>query len=236
MRIGTALLIGFLLIICAPLTVAASSTICAPPVLTNIQISEETAGYNIDIQYPVLCAPAASKTIRDYVTRSLSEFKMDFPEHDLTDYRHKHQMMTEYDAWTTEGGRLISVKIQEMVYTGGAHPNNWPVTWVFDMTDGHVLTLDDIFISKRDALIEVAEIVLSVLIESLGEMYVSDMLDSGTIPVEKNYEDFILNKEGVVFFFAPYQVAPYASGQQIVTIPYDRLDKLLTPEIKAILQ
>ena len=123
-----------------------------------------------------------------------------------------------------------------MIYTGGAHPNNWPVTWIFDMADGHVLDLDDIFISKRDALIELALIVREVLTESLGDMYLLDMLEDGTIPAARNFNDFVLNDEGVVFFFAPYQVAPYAAGQQVVTVPYDWLDELLKPEIKTILK
>ena len=236
MRRGTALLVLFTFMICSPVSAGQPLKMCAPAVLSEIHISQETAGYSIDIKYPVLCVPKASRTIRDYVTNSLSAFKMYFPEHDLTAYRHKHQMITEYEVWVAGRGRLASVKLQEMVYTGGAHPNNWPVTWVFDMTDGRVLDLDDIFISKRDALIELAQIVREVLAKTLGDMHVSEMLDSGTGPTVKNYDDFILNEDGVVFFFAPYQVAPYAAGQQVVTIPYARLDELLKPEIKIILK
>ncbi len=236
MRLGTALLILFLFMFCSPVSAAQRLKICAPAVLSEIHIPQETAGYSIDIKYPVLCASKASRAIRDYVTSSLSSFKMEFPEHDLTAYRHKHQMITGYEVWVAGRGRLASVKLQEMIYTGGAHPNNWPVTWIFDMADGHVLDLDDIFISKRDALIELALIVREVLTESLGDMYLLDMLEDGTIPAARNFNDFVLNDEGVVFFFAPYQVAPYAAGQQVVTVPYDRLDELLKPEIKTILK
>jgi len=210
--------------------------VCAPAMLSSILIAEETAGYDIDIEYPVLCAQRASQTIRDHVTRSLSDFKMEFPEHDLSDYPHKHQMTIDYAIWLAGRGRLASVKLQVMIYTGGAHPNHWPVTWTFDMTDGHTLDLNDIFINKQDALIKIAEIVRDTLGETLGGMRVESMLQDGTTPVAKNYADFILNEEGVVFFFAPYQVAPYASGQQVVTIPYQRLAQHLRPEIKSMLQ
>jgi hypothetical protein len=208
---------------------------CSPAMMSSIRIAEETAGYDIDIEYPVLCSPEATQAIRDHVTRSLSDFKMEFPEHDLSDYPHKHQMITEYAIWLAGHGRLASVKLQEMVYTGGAHPNNWPVTWVFDLTDGHMLTLSDIFVDRQDALIKIAEMVRDMLGKTLGDMHVESMLQDGSTPTTTNYADFILNDEGVAFFFAPYQVAPYASGQQVVTIPYERLDKHLTPEIKTIL-
>jgi len=209
--------------------------ICTPIFLDDIQIEEETAGYIIGINYPVLCSADATRTIRDHVTRSLSDFKKDFPEHDLRDYPVKHEMIVEHAIWPAGNGRLASVKLQVMVYTGGAHPNHWPVTWVFDMTDGEALDLDDIFINEQDALIEIAPMVREVLIAKLGQMYLPDMLDDGTTPVVSNYDDFILNDEGIVFYFAPYQVAPYAAGQQMVTIPYGDVKELLTAEIKEII-
>ena len=123
-----------------------------------------------------------------------------------------------------------------MVFTGGAHPNYWPVTWVFDMTDGHVLDPGDIFLNEQDALIEVARIARQELKKTLGDMSLQDMVDDGTTPVAINFKDFILDKDAMILFFAPYQVAPYAAGQQTVTIPYDRLVSHLTPEIQAILK
>ncbi len=232
----SALLFFILSILWSPVLATAQTKVCAPAVLSAITIAEETAGYSIDITYPVLCSPNANRIIRDHVTRSLSVFKMEFPEHDLTEYRHKHQMMTDAAVWTAAQGLLASVKLQVMIFTGGAHPNNWPETWVFDMTDGHVLELSDIFTNERDALIAIEPMVREVLMASLGEMYNSDMLDSGTTPTSANYEAFILNDEGIAFFFAPYQAAPYAAGQQIVTIPYERLAEFLTPEIAARVQ
>lgn len=211
-------------------------TVCAPIVYDAIQINEETAGYSISIEYPVLCDPDASRTIRDHVTRLLSDFKKDFPGNDLRDYPVKHDMHITYAVWPAARERLASVKLGVSVFTGGAHPNHWPVTWIFDMADGETLGLDDVFINRKDALIEIAPMVRKVLIASLGDMYAADMLADGTTPVAGNYDDFILNDEGVVFFFAPYQVAPYAAGEQVVTIPYARLAKFMKPEFKAMLR
>ncbi len=210
-----------------------AQTVCAPAVLSSIEIKEETAGYSIELEYPVLCSPAASRVVRDYVTRSLGDFKADFPEHDLREYPHKHQMITQYSMWRAGSGRYASVKLQVMVYTGGAHPNHWPVTWVFDMTDGHVVTLSDVFTDEVAALATITPMVREVLQQSLGEMAVPSMLEPGTTPQAENYADFILNTEGIAFFFAPYQVAPYAAGQQVVTIPWERVADLLTPAMKS---
>lgn len=208
-----------------------TGTICAPALLNEISIKEQTAGYSIGIKYPVLCSSEATRTVRDHVTRSLSEFKADFPEHDLSDYPHKHEMITEYSIWEAGSGRYASVKLQVMVFTGGAHPNHWPVTWVFDLTNGAALTLDDIFIDVQNSLKAIAPMMRKTLYQSLGDMANPDMLDDGTRPVMPNYDGFIINNEGIAFFFAPYQVAPYAAGQQVVTIPWGNITFLIQPEL-----
>lgn len=233
MRLG--LFVILILVLCF-VTPSFAQSVCAPAVVSSIDINEETSGFSIDVKYPVLCSSAATRVIRDHVMRSVGDFKADFPEHDLSDYRHKHEMLTDYSVWRTGKGRYASIKLQVMVYTGGAHPNHWPVTWVFDMTNGSVLRLADIFTDKMKALVAIAPMVRDVLRESLGQMALSSMLDSGTIPKPKNYADFIINDEGIAFFFAPYQVAPYAAGQQVVTIPWGQVQELLTPAMKEVME
>lgn len=209
-------------------------TICAPMVVDSVEIKEETTAYSIQINYPVLCDPDATRTMRDHVTRSLADFKKDSFDNGLPGASHMNSMAIEYAVWPAAKGRLASVKLQVMVYTGGAHPNNWPVTWVFDLTDGEPLALDEIFKDPNTALQDIAHRVRTTLSHSLGEMLLPDMLNDGTTAVAANYADYIMNDEGMVFFFAPYQVAPYAAGQQVVTIPWKGLKKHLRPEIRKI--
>lgn len=226
MRLGCVLSLFLSICLVAP---ALAQSVCAPIVLSSINIREETAGYVIGMEYPVLCQPEARHIIRDEMTKTLGEFKADFPEHDLTAYPRKHEMLSEYEVWKAGHGRYASVKIQVMVYTGGAHPIHWPMTWVFDMTDGRVLGLEDIFNDVGAALGRIAPMVRDVLKAKLGEMAFPDMLDPGTAPTEENYRFFIITEEGVAFFFSHYQVAPYVAGQQVVTIPWEQLDGVLTP-------
>lgn len=232
---------ALLLITCLLSTPALAREVCLPPdltpctpaVLDAVQIVEDTPGFAVDIDYPVLCAAPANRVIRDYVTTVLADFKKDFPEHDRSAYPHKHTMDVRYAAWTALGERVVSVKLHTTVFSGGAHPNNWPETWVFDLGDGHPLALDDIFVNVRDALAVIAPMVRETLAASLGRMNQPDMLADGTLPTAANYQDFILTDEGVAFFFAPYQVAPYAAGEQVVTLPYATLGELLRPAILA---
>lgn len=204
---------------------------CAPLALTAVAIKEETTGFSIDAEYPVLCRAEANQVIRDFVSNTIFDLKKLDPAHDLHFFPHKYELITRYAAWPSPGVRFGSVKLHVMVYSGGAHPNNWPMTWVFDMTDGSLVTLDRLFSDPEQALRTVSAACREVLIPALGQMYVKEMLDPGLEPVEDNFERFVLTTEGAAFFFAPYQVAPYAAGEQVVTIPYGDLAPFLTPEM-----
>ena len=208
---------------------------CAPPVVSEARIHETTKGYDIDVAYPVLCEPAATRAIRDTVTNMVESFKAIDPDHDQTAFPHRYEMTGDYAVWPAAGGRIASVKLQLSQYTGGAHAMPAAVSWVFDLADGQTLELSDLFIDERTALREIAEMIRPVLRESLGDMFQPEMLEDGTMPTPDNYAVYILNEQGVAFFFLPYQVAPYAAGEQAVTLPFERIRHLLEPRLLAVL-
>jgi hypothetical protein len=49
----------------------------------------------------------------------------------------------------------------------------------------------------------------------------------GASPVEDNFRVFTLTNAALVLHFEAYQVSNYASGQQTVVIPFDKLAPLL---------
>ena len=205
---------------------------CTPLVLTAITIREETTGFSVDAEYPVLCQGQANWTIRDFVSNTVFDLKKLDPGHDLTEFPHKYELHTRYAVWPSPGNRYASVKLDVAVYSGGAHANHWPMTWVFDLTDGHSLTLDELFTDTDAALADLAGVCRGVLPGPLGGMYVPEMVEAGTEPFFENYARFVLTSDGLALFFPPYQVAPFAAGEQVVTIPYAHLDALLRPEFR----
>lgn len=231
-RTLTLLITLFLLL--GPSTLRAAPP-CSPPVLGSVTIQEQTAGFKVDAEYPVLCRTEPTRAVRDYVSAAVREFKKTDPGHDLRRFPHPYEMLTRYAVWPAQDGRYVSVKLHVMAYTGGAHPNNWPMTWVFDATDGREISLDHLFPDREAALTKVSNLCREVLSRSLGGMLVPDMLDAGLRPEAGNFSRFVLTDEGVAFFFGPYQVAPYAAGEQVVTIPYDSLGGFLALDIAAVI-
>lgn len=228
----TLTLLTALFLLLGPSTLRAAPP-CAPPVLGAVTIEERTPGFKVDAEYPVLCRAEPTRALRDYVSGAVREFKMTDPDHDLRRFPHPYELITRYAVWPAQDNRFVSVKLHVMAYTGGAHPNNWPMTWVFDMQGGGEITLDRLFPDREAALAKVSGLCREVLSRSLGGMLVPDMLDAGLTPTADNFNRFILTSEGVAFFFGPYQVAPYAAGEQVVTIPYDHLGGLIAPDIAA---
>jgi len=238
MRPLSAALLALLLISLLPLPAAAGTdaAFCSPGVLGEIRQAETTRAFHVDVAYPVPCAPDAARTLRDHVADTVRDFKETDPEHDLAFFPHPYELIVQYETASAAHGRLLSVRLHTMAYTGGAHPNNWPDTWVFDLADGRALTLDDLFPARDGALRLLAPYVRTQLRNALDQMALDDMLLPGTEPTPDNYARFTLTGQGLTFLFPPYQVAPYAAGEQHVTIPMDRLAPLLRPSLGALLR
>lgn len=221
-----------LLILAAPCPAAPP---CAPPVLSAVTVREETAGFSVDVEYPVLCPPRARRMVRDMAGNLVSDFKKPAPDHDLTDFPHKYSLRVRYAVWSAAAGRLASVRLGVSAYTGGAHGNHWPMTEVFDMALDRPVTLDDLFTDMGAGLAAASRLVRRPLRAALGDMYVPDMFEDGLAPMDRNFSRFVLTDEGVAFFFPPYQVAPFAAGEQTVTVPYASLAPFLASKLKQLL-
>nr|WP_321258168.1 DUF3298 domain-containing protein [uncultured Pseudodesulfovibrio sp.] len=218
--------VAIMLILFTPALLMAG-TKCTPLVLSEIHVEEETAGFIVDTRYPVLCAKTANRTLRDWVGHRLFDFKKFDPDHDLSEFPHKYEMTMNYSVWPAASERFASVKLDVDVYSGGAHPNHWPMTWVFDMTNGTTITLEELFTDMDTALPAVSSMCRAVLLRTLGPE-LKDMIFSGTKPLEENFSRYILNDQGIIFIFPHYQVAPYSSGEQVVTIPYAHITEYFT--------
>jgi hypothetical protein len=133
----------------------------------------------------------------------------------------------------TASPRLLSIRFDELKYTGGAHPNTTFESFVFDIATQARLTLGDIFTDEKAALA-----VLSELATRRMRLAIDGALDpEGLAPRAENFRVFVLDGADLVFTFPPYQVASYAQGTQSFRAPlcHPRLLPLLKPAFKAAL-
>ncbi len=115
---------------------------------------------------------------------------------------------------------ILSIVLDFSVYyAGAAHPGHYAITVVWDAERGRALTTRDLFPATAEWEQVVSREVIPILERDLGDMADSSWIQEGAGPRAENFSRWALVEEGLIVFFDPYQVAPYAAGPQAVTIP-----------------
>lgn len=103
--------------------------------------------------------------------------------------------------------------------TGAAHPSNFQFSENFDLTTGEKLSLGDCFTDPDAGRVRVLD-----LLEQKGA-------DAGysraVLEAELNDTYFYLSDQGLVIYYQPDTLAPYAAGLLEFTLPYADLQDLL---------
>jgi len=126
--------------------------------------------------------------------------------------------------------KVLSLFGNNVVFSGANHPERTCVSASYDMQTGDVLTLASIM--HKDASVnDICKLVLERLDELaegdyLYENYKSTVTQrfSGDASTD---EAWYFTQTGLCFYFAPYEIAPYASGVITVEIPYEKLKTIL---------
>lgn len=120
----------------------------------------------------------------------------------------------------------VSVVAYNSVYLGGAHSDSDQAAMNFDLASGSLMSLSSIFKTKYK------EQILDKLLHELSELESSFMLFDGyEATVREKFEqmpadmtqNWYLTNRGVVFFYNPYEISPYASGVVSVELSYAEL-------------
>ena len=149
------------------------------------------------------------ESLNRYVSEKLDEIKTSFLEEMKLATEQNNQIYTlnvTYDSYETE--EYLSFVFYIETYTGGAHPNLeiWTVVW--DKTNRLIVTNESF---TKEFLEKVSE-------ETRGDLLMNPKITSstwlfeGTKPIKENFKSFVYTNGGLLFFFSPYQVAPYSSG------------------------
>lgn len=133
------------------------------------------------------------------------------------------------------GARVLTFKISDYVYFGGAHgsENTYIVSYqVPELTQLGLLDL----ILDADTMRKEAEAQFKVLRQidpsaNLG----SDGSESENVTQFVISENFGVTKDGLLFIYNPYEIAPYSEGDISLLIPFDKLGSVFSPRGKHVL-
>ena len=171
----------------------------------------------------------AHKSIYDYLFR----YKKELPSPaDTSIDLESPSFKNEYDqkiGVVFNRDNMVILSSYTFDYSGGAHPNHGTTFFCVDVENKKRLSLSDILIIDSAKISSILEKVF----RKERKMPASDKLN--TLLFE-NYilpnENFYFNKMGIVFYYNPYEIAPYAYGTTELFIPFTSLAPFLKPSFK----
>lgn len=134
-----------------------------------------------------------------------------------------------YDPMRIDSG-VLSLFGHTVTYSGGIHPDTASVSVTYDLVTGSVLSLGDL-LTEGSTPEDLARLATEALSQSgySGSLY-SDYADSVAARFSGSWErdtGWYLSREGLVFYFSPYDIAPYAVGTVVAQISYENLTGIL---------
>lgn len=125
--------------------------------------------------------------------------------------------------------KVLFYQLDHYSFAGGAHPNTFRSYHAFDLQTGKELQMKT-FVSDSVALLNLVEayfrktekISKDVNLEEEGYFLLNNQF---SIPVS-----YVFTPKGVLFYYNPYEIAPYARGAIQFTIPYTELNGIMDRE------
>ena len=126
--------------------------------------------------------------------------------------------------------RVLTLLYNDYMYTGGAHGSYGYEGYCFDLSDGHLITLQELS-SDYESLAAFLTDYMVQLVESDEELALR--IDTTWLPEGSGYGDLLspllregswyFGSEGLVIFPDLYEISSYAAGIVEFVIPYDAL-------------
>lgn len=118
---------------------------------------------------------------------------------------------------------ILSLYGEYVEYKGSAHPEVNPLSLTYDMTTGQAVTSSEILVKGSDE--QLLGAVLGALINQQDILY--EGYEDTVKELFLSKQNWYLSEEGIVFYYSPYEIAPYSAGVVTATVPYQALSGIL---------
>jgi hypothetical protein len=220
-------------------------------VARQIEEKNKKLKYEIAVEYPQLTGSVDpnfekfNQTVRSLITKKVADFKKemtpsaDEPAPDEANESAAESLGSDINisyAVVLAKDDLISIEFTVSSYSAGAaHPNSYTEVVNFDLKNGKLLKLADLFLPGSKYVQTLATYCIQALKKQAKEQGADAMLDDdwiqkGAAPELTNYDNWNITNKGLGITFDPYQVGPYAAGPQHVLVPYSALKEIIKPD------
>lgn len=228
-----------LIVSAVALTTAVGSSLLtsAPPISQQVTLNfvpfyerNEDAAYTIEAQIPQLTGSddprvqAFNQTLNEIVKKEVDIYRQEFlqvnplPDHGISLVVTSELVSQIADIW--------SLRFVISLYGLSANQGLDSITVNYDLDQGRELALDELFLPNSNYFEVIANYCIAELSNQLGEFFYPD----GAQPTLENYRSWNIAPNGLRITFNKSQVAPSASGPQMVTVPYRELQAVIDPQ------
>jgi len=210
-------------------------------VTKRIKESNKPLMYEIDAQYPQLTGGSNpnfekfNQLVRASVTKKVAMFKKEMAPKEEEEPRPEGSMGSDLNVSYTVAllqEDLASIEFSVgSYYMGAAHPNSYSEVVNYDLKNGKLLKLSDLFTPDAKFLPALSTYCIKDLKNQSkskeGMLEDESWIEKGAAPSAKNYQSWTITKKGLGINFDSYQVGPYAAGPQFVLVPYSAIKDLV---------
>lgn len=133
----------------------------------------------------------------------------------------------ETSASCTITGQIVSVRLDNGSFTGGAHPNRYTESVLFDLGAGQFTDPVQLADDPASFLAGTAELLLE---KAEAHPDYDSFWQSYTDLIERWNEGAVLfDSQGMAVIYSPYAIAPYALGEVELRLDWEELAQLLGP-------
>jgi Protein of unknown function (DUF3298)/Deacetylase PdaC len=209
----------------------------------QIKESNQKLVYEINAQYPQITGgnnpnfEKFNQAVRGSIMKEVGVFKKEMVPDSDEESRPESSMRSSLDI-----GYQIALAQDDLVsvsfdvgsyYQGAAHPNTSSQAINYDLKNGRLLKLADLFKPNTKYLQSLSTYCIGDLkkqSKEKGGTLEDRTINEGAAPTARNYQSWNIKKQGLLINFDAYQVGPYAAGPQFVVVPYSNLKDLINPD------
>jgi hypothetical protein len=192
------------------------------PVLSTEQTEEEgqNPAYSIKIAKPHMesgspVAAQFNEAVDRLVTADVERFKQTLQGEPVQENEWQNTFDLSHRV-VYASDEIVSVLMDiNIYYAGAAHPMLTAEVFNYDIEQGKILDLGELFEPDTAYL----SLISAYCTHQLQETQVLEFPE-GAVPTLENYRNWNITVDGILITFDPYQVASYAIGRQSVTVPY----------------
>lgn len=217
---------------CANVTIVYPVAVAGPKVLQqsiNRYVEQRLQSMKLDFN------PDADTTATGNAAEALTDFFLKQRQHFVEDIKTMPDMPAALAGWALQvKGKPIytspgvtSLRFDIFYNTGGAHPNAYNVFQSFDST-GRQLTLPQM-VTDTTRLRSLTEKEFRKVRHIAGDKTLADaglFVSDNQLPLPQNAA---LTGQGLLLYYNPYEIGPWAFGSTELLLPYAQLQDLLKP-------